>query len=192
VRHACPRRRRTGSCRLYGTRGQAQGGIDLYARLGTGHYATYQCKRYEKVIDSDLENAVAKFREGDWLQRSERFVFCTSHPATRTDHVDEIERQTSSATTASSSRSGTPSAFSTPQESAAHRARLLRSPVGRGVFGYIEAFYNRRRRHSTLGLLSPLEFETSTLRTDGASLAASRLASTNKMEYKSTSTAQAA
>jgi putative transposase len=60
------------------------------------------------------------------------------------------------------------------------------------VFDYVEAFYNRRRRHSTLGMLSPVQFETSTLRTDGPSLAASRLASTNKMEYKSTSTAQAA
>jgi len=60
------------------------------------------------------------------------------------------------------------------------------------VFGYIESFYNRRRRHSTLGMLSPMEFENGTLRTAGASLAASRLASLNKMEYKSTSTAQAA
>jgi len=60
------------------------------------------------------------------------------------------------------------------------------------VFDYIEAFYNRRRRHSTLAMLSPVEFETSTLRPDGPSLAASRLASLNKMEYKSTSTAQAA
>jgi len=60
------------------------------------------------------------------------------------------------------------------------------------VFDYVEAFYNRRRRHSTLGMLSPVQFETSTLRTDGPSLAASRLASPNKMEYKSTSTAQAA
>jgi putative transposase len=60
------------------------------------------------------------------------------------------------------------------------------------VFGYIESFYNRRRRHSTLGMLSPMEFEKGTLRTAGASLAASRLASLRKMEYKSTSTAQAA
>ena len=28
------------------------------------------------------------------------------------------------------------------------------------VFDYIEGFYNRKRRHSTLGQLSPLEFET--------------------------------
>jgi transposase InsO family protein len=27
------------------------------------------------------------------------------------------------------------------------------------VFEYIEAFYNRERRHSTLGMLSPLAFE---------------------------------
>jgi putative transposase len=60
------------------------------------------------------------------------------------------------------------------------------------VFNYIEAFYNRRRRHSTLGMLSPLEVENGTLRPAGASLAASRLASINKMNYNSTSTAQAA
>jgi putative transposase len=30
------------------------------------------------------------------------------------------------------------------------------------VFEYIEAFYNRRRRHSTLGFLSPAQFETIT------------------------------
>jgi putative transposase len=60
------------------------------------------------------------------------------------------------------------------------------------IFDYIEVFYNRRRRHSTLGMLLPLEFENGTLRPAGASLAASRLASINKMHYKSTSTAQAA
>ncbi len=60
------------------------------------------------------------------------------------------------------------------------------------VFEYIEAFYNRRRRHSTLGMLSPVEFETNTLRTDGASLAASRLASINKKMITTTSEAQAA
>ena len=30
------------------------------------------------------------------------------------------------------------------------------------VFEYIEVFYNRRRRHSTLGFLSPAQFETIT------------------------------
>jgi len=60
------------------------------------------------------------------------------------------------------------------------------------VFDYIEVFYNRRRRHSLLGMLSPTDFENSTLRDDGSSLAASRLASINKIKFNTTSTAQAA
>ena len=48
------------------------------------------------------------------------------------------------------------------------------------VFEYIEAFYNPIRRHSTLGYLSPVEFENSTLVSPGAGLAASRLASPNE------------
>ena len=31
------------------------------------------------------------------------------------------------------------------------------------VFDYIEVFYNRQRRHSTLGQRSPADYETSTL-----------------------------
>ena len=60
------------------------------------------------------------------------------------------------------------------------------------VFDYIEVFYNRRRRHSLLGMLSPLEFENGTLRPSSASLVASRLASTNKIMFTPTSTAKAA
>ena len=33
--------------------------------------------------------------------------------------------------------------------------------LGAAVFEFIEVFYNRRRRHSTLAMLSPLEFEAS-------------------------------
>ena len=51
------------------------------------------------------------------------------------------------------------------------------------VFDYIEVFYNRQRRHKTLGQRSPADFENSTLGADGASLAASRLASLNKIMF---------
>jgi transposase InsO family protein len=34
-----------------------------------------------------------------------------------------------------------------------------RRELGSTVFEYIEAFYNRDRRHSTLGMLSPAEYE---------------------------------
>jgi putative transposase len=72
------------------------------------------------------------------------------------------------------------------------RSRPTKAEARIAVFDYIEAFYNRRRRHSTLGMLSPVEFETRTLRTPGASLAASRLASTNMKIITTTSEAQAA
>ena len=45
------------------------------------------------------------------------------------------------------------------------------------AFDYIEVFFNPQRRDGTLGMISPVEFENSTLGADGAGLAASRLAS---------------
>ena len=39
-----------------------------------------------------------------------------------------------------------------------------REEVRADVFDYIERFYNPRRRHSTLGYLSPMEFEKQALR----------------------------
>jgi hypothetical protein len=52
--------------------------------------------------------------------------------------------------------------------------------------------HNRVRLHSTLGMLSPEQFENRTLRPTGTSLAASRLASPNKIIFTSTTTPKAA
>lgn len=49
------------------------------------------------------------------------------------------------------------------------------------VFDYIEVFYNRQRRHSTLGQLSPADYEARTLSQHGSALAASRLASPSQI-----------
>ena len=57
------------------------------------------------------------------------------------------------------------------------------------VFEYIEAFYNPIRRHSTLGYLSPVDYENSTLVADGPSLAVSRLRDPNeKIKLKTAAT----
>ena len=67
--------------------------------------------------------------------------------------------------------------FATLKKELVHRQSWpTRRELTSEVFEYIEGFYNRVRRHSTLGMLSPLDFENRTLREHGASLAASRLA----------------
>jgi putative transposase len=44
-------------------------------------------------------------------------------------------------------------------ERAARKTYRTRDEAKADVFDYIERFYNRKRRHSTLGYLSPMEFE---------------------------------
>ena len=68
--------------------------------------------------------------------------------------------------------------FATLKKELVHRRSWpTRRELTSEVFEYIEAFYNRTRRHSTLGMLSPANYENRTLIDRGASLAASRLAS---------------
>ena len=56
-----------------------------------------------------------------------------------------------------------------------------RQELQSAVFAWIEGWYNRRRLHSTLGYLSPHDYENRTPMTGGTSLAASRLAPTPEM-----------
>jgi len=44
-----------------------------------------------------------------------------------------------------------------------HRLYRSRDEARRDIFGYIEVFYNRVRLHSTLGYLSPVQFESQAL-----------------------------
>ena len=43
-----------------------------------------------------------------------------------------------------------------------HRRYLTREEARQDIFEWIEVFYNRQRRHSTLGYRSPAEFEAMT------------------------------
>jgi putative transposase len=66
--------------------------------------------------------------------------------------------------------------FATLKKELVHRRSWpTRRELTGEVFEYIEAFYNPVRRHSTLGYLSPVQFETGTLSPGSARDAASRL-----------------
>jgi putative transposase len=43
-----------------------------------------------------------------------------------------------------------------------HRDYKTRAQARASLFDYMEVFYNRRRRHSTINYLAPLGFEAST------------------------------
>ena len=50
--------------------------------------------------------------------------------------------------------------FETPKgESVEGRSHGTRDEAKRGIFKYIELYYNRARMHSTLGYMSPVEYE---------------------------------
>lgn len=65
-------------CECFGIKGQAQEGIDIYARLPSGRYYSYQCKRYENFKVSDLEKAVKYFEDKDFYEKSDKLYLCTS------------------------------------------------------------------------------------------------------------------
>jgi putative transposase len=50
--------------------------------------------------------------------------------------------------------------FSTLKQELVYRRLFTTHDEARSaIFEYLEGFYNRRRRHSTLGYLSPMEYE---------------------------------
>jgi hypothetical protein len=53
-------------CRFYGVHGQAQKGIDVYARRHDGSYMVLQCKRSSDAFTpSEVTEAVDTFLAGD-------------------------------------------------------------------------------------------------------------------------------
>ncbi len=81
-------------CRLYGTAGQAQEGIDLYARTkGAPKYFVYQCKRVEEFSPAEIRDAVDKFIGGGWSDQTQRFVLCSSMSFKRTQLDEELRKQ---------------------------------------------------------------------------------------------------
>ena len=78
----------------YGEPGEAQAGIDIFARLaGSAKYRVYQCKNEQNFGPAKIKSAVVEFIEGEWRQKSELFVLCTRESLQSTARAEAVEAQ---------------------------------------------------------------------------------------------------
>lgn len=81
-------------CQLYGKPGQKQEGIDLYARQKFAEkYRVYQCKRVQGFGPAKIIDAVSEFLAGEWTNKSDTFVLCTTESLRSKERADELENQ---------------------------------------------------------------------------------------------------
>ncbi|TAJ06892.1 NACHT domain-containing protein [Marinilabiliaceae bacterium JC017] len=78
-------------CEIYGIKGQAQEGIDIYARQTNGRYSSYQCKRYQEFELNDINKAVEYFKSKDFFDKSDKLFLCTSCEWNKTQVQDRFE-----------------------------------------------------------------------------------------------------
>ena len=80
---------------LYGTKGQAQDGIDIYVRDDKGKsYSVWQSKKHKKVSANTILNAVNAFLGGTWASKASTFYICFQSDIQDTKVQNEIEKQT--------------------------------------------------------------------------------------------------
>lgn len=77
----------------YGRQGQAQQGIDLFARLPSGKYEIWQAKRYASITTGDVKGIVETFLTGTWVAKCETLILAVQASLADTKIQDEIERQ---------------------------------------------------------------------------------------------------
>ena len=80
-------------CAPYGRPGQAQDGIDVYARLSGGGYVCWQTKNCKHMGVSDIKEAVDDFLEGKWAASAKCFILCVRASLADTKLQDTIETQ---------------------------------------------------------------------------------------------------
>jgi tetratricopeptide (TPR) repeat protein len=77
---------------IYGTPGQDQDGIDVFARLGDD-YHVFQCRRTKTMPPNQIKAAVDDFVKSDWSKSANTFVLCTTDSLRSTQRAAEVERQ---------------------------------------------------------------------------------------------------
>jgi len=78
-------------CDIYGIKGQAQEGIDIFARQSNRRYSSYQCKRYQEFDSNDLDKAVNYFKKKKFYNKSDNLHICTSCEWSKTQVQDRFE-----------------------------------------------------------------------------------------------------
>lgn len=135
--------------------------IDLYSRKVVGWSMSESLK--SKIAVDAIEMAIAARKPAPGLiHHSDRGVQYACG-----DYQKVIQREKMQP---SMSRKGDPwdnsvaeSFFSTLKKELIHDAKFeTREQARREIFDFIEVFYNRRRMHSYLGYMSPVEFEDAT------------------------------
>jgi len=133
--------------------------MDLYSRRIVGWSMSHRMSR-RLVVDA-LEMAVAARRpEGPLIHHSDRGAQYTSD-----DFRAELARHGIECSMSSSGNcydnAVVESFFGVLKRERVNRVRYrTREEARADLFAYIEVFYNRKRRHSRLGNVSPAEFET--------------------------------
>jgi putative transposase len=159
--------------------------IDLYSRRIVG-WALADHLRAEIVIDA-LEMAVARRRPAPGLiHHSDQGSQYTSLIFTRRCRSVGIDISMGSRGDCFDNSAMESFHATLKKDLIYRRSWPSKADTRTAIFEYIETFYNRRRRHSRLGMRSPLDFETSTLIDRGAGLAASRLASSPPIRLTAT------
>ena len=80
-------------CAPYGRPGQAQDGIDVYARLSGGEHICWQARNRKHVNGADIEKAVDDFLKGKWAASARSFILCVQASLADTMLQDTIETQ---------------------------------------------------------------------------------------------------
>ncbi len=132
--------------------------LDLFSRRVVG-WAMRETLERELVV-SALQGAV-------WQRRPPPDLLCHSDRGSQYASADYQSALRGAGATCSMSRKADcwdnapiESFFATLKRELVHRARFATREAARAaIFEWIEAWYNRKRRHSALGYLSPEEFE---------------------------------
>jgi energy-coupling factor transporter ATP-binding protein EcfA2 len=80
-------------CARYGRQGDAQAGIDIYARQTNGRYHCLQAKRHQSFGAAKIREAVSLFIGGNWASRTDRFTIAVQSSLRSTAMQEEIEQQ---------------------------------------------------------------------------------------------------